>query len=206
MRATRPEVNELRARAVRSVGLWADVVVGFAFDEAVVVAVRLDYVYPMRQPQLVSTCWWMCSWAALTLGGGCSASESVPEGASTRPAYPPKRMANVHDVVAYVDRNAARLGLRTFATVHDGGLYYFESAANRDKFKAAPERYTPAFNGWCSCGMAKGMRLPASGTDFEVVDGQLYLFHNAEVRAIWKQDMQAMISKGQANWTQLELP
>ncbi|MEL7371686.1 MAG: YHS domain-containing (seleno)protein [Myxococcota bacterium] len=134
---------------------------------------------------------------------GCVGEPSVPPGAASRPAYPPKRMANVHDVVAYVEAGEAIEGNRAHQTVYEGGLYYFANPENRAKFAADPGRYTPAYNGWCSCGMAKGMRLPASGKDFEVVDGQLYLFHNAAVKAEWKKDMSTMLSKADQNWVDL---
>ena len=135
---------------------------------------------------------------------GCQTEASLPPGASSRPAYPPKKMANVHDVVAYVDEGTAMAGIRQFQTVHDGGLYYFASQTHLDAFKANPGRYVPAFNGWCSCGMAKGMRLPASGKDFRIVDGQLYLFHDAEVATEWERDVPAMIAKAQRNWIDLK--
>ena len=135
---------------------------------------------------------------------GCQVEAALPPGAASRPAYPPKRMANTYDVVAYVENAAAIEGQRTFQTVHDGGLYFFSSQANLDKFRVNPTHYAPAFNGWCACGMAKGLRLPPSGQDFQVVDGQLYLFHDAAVHEAWRAQRAEMLEKGKENWVRLK--
>ena len=131
---------------------------------------------------------------------GCTPAPAPKLGGASRPAYPPKRMANTYDVVAYVDDGRAEVGTRRFQTVHAGGLYFFASGAHRDRFKENPSRYVPAFEGWCSAGMAKGMRLPPSGEDFEVMAGQLYLFHDAAAHSAWKADPSAAVAEATRAW------
>ena len=123
-----------------------------------------------------------------------------PTGAASRPAYPPKLMANYFDPVAYVDNGVAEQGSRRFQRIHDGGLYYFGSQANLDRFMEDPTPYIPAFRGWCSCAMAQGMRKHASGEHFKIVDGALYLFHDGEAQAEWQKDPSAMITQAKEKW------
>ena len=140
--------------------------------------------------------------AATSVGStiGCQADLPPPPGASSRPAYPPKKMANAYDVVAHVEDGVARRGSHQFQVVHEDGHYYFASQANRDKFKSNPDKYVPAFRGWCACTMAKGVRMKASGEHFEVQDGRLYLFHDADLQQKWMQDRTGMKKTAEDHW------
>ncbi len=134
-------------------------------------------------------------------GFACQADAPPTFGGASRPAYPPKRMANTYDVVAYVEDGQPIEGRREHQVVHAGGLYYFASKTSLERFKAEPHRYTPAFDGWCSGAMAKGMRMDVSGREFEVMDGQLYLFHDADIHAAWQQDPKGWIQQASSNWS-----
>ena len=149
-----------------------------------------------RRALLVSSCILF-----VAVGTACLAEAPPALGGASRPAYPPKRMANTYDVVAYVEDGHPAVGDRAHQVVHAGGLYYFASQANLDRFRADPQRYTPAYNGWCSGAMAKGMRMTANGREFEVMDGQLYLFHDADIHAAWKQDPRGWVRQATANWS-----
>lgn len=43
-------------------------------------------------------------------------------------------------------------------------------------FVANPEKYVPAYGGWCALGVAMGQRFPVDATNFKVVDGRIMLF------------------------------
>ena len=70
----------------------------------------------------------------------------------------------------------AVLGSPEHAFTHDGVTYHMVSAEARDLFEADPEKYLPAFGGWCAFGMAVEDKFPVDPTNFAIVDGRLMLF------------------------------
>jgi YHS domain-containing protein len=64
---------------------------------------------------------------------------------------------------------------------HDykGITYYFISEQNREAFKKSPEKYEPAYGGWCAYTLATtGERIRVDPTAYRIVDGKLLLFYN----------------------------
>jgi YHS domain-containing protein len=62
---------------------------------------------------------------------------------------------------------------------HKGITYYFASEANRDEFKKTPEKFEPAYGGWCAYTVAtSGDRVKVDPTAYKIVAGRLFLFHN----------------------------
>jgi len=62
-----------------------------------------------------------------------------------------------YDVVAYhsLDPNdVGRSGSDRYQTRYKGYLYYFSSQANMEEFQAQPEKYVPAYGGFCAWGIA----------------------------------------------------
>lgn len=87
---------------------------------------------------------------------------------------------------------------------HDGVTYRFASDANRDRFRANPKKYIPAYNGWCAWAMAElNARVDVEPTAFEVYKGKLYVFYDHQdlnTRAMWLKNPEAMVKKADANW------
>jgi YHS domain-containing protein len=82
------------------------------------------------------------------------------------------------DPVSYFKGKPAK-GTEKIQYDHKGITYYFSSEANRDEFKKSPEKYEPAFGGWCAYTVATtGERARVDPTSFKIVSGKLYLFHN----------------------------
>lgn len=87
---------------------------------------------------------------------------------------------------------------------YQGVTYRFASDANRDAFRAHPEKYVPAYNGWCAWAMAElNAKVDIEPTSFEIYNGKLYVFYDhadLNTRALWLKNPQAMLSKSEANW------
>ena len=105
-----------------------------------------------------------------------------------------------HDAVAYFTENRAVEGSAAFTATHDGAIYRFSSAKNRDLFRASPARYAPAYGGYCALGTSFGKKFEIDGKAFEVVDGQLYVNKNLKVYASWKKDIPGNIVKADEQW------
>jgi YHS domain-containing protein len=62
---------------------------------------------------------------------------------------------------------------------HKGVAYFFASATNANKFKLDPEKYEPAYGGWCAYAMGEtGEKVKVDPETYKIIDGKLYLFYN----------------------------
>lgn len=83
-----------------------------------------------------------------------------------------------YDPVSYFD-NKPEEGKATFRLTHNGVMYQFSSQANLNKFKASPEKFEPAYGGWCAFAMGEsGEKVKVDPATFKILDGKLYLFYN----------------------------
>lgn len=114
------------------------------------------------------------------------------------------RAVEGYDTVAYFSLEPeaeAVAGDNRFSLRWKGATWLFVSDAHRATFEAAPERYAPAFGGYCSMAMAQGKRVAADPNVWTIHDGQLYLFARNAGRTDWLEDPQRYIADAEANWT-----
>ncbi|MCG8463603.1 MAG: YHS domain-containing protein [Xanthomonadales bacterium] len=104
-----------------------------------------------------------------------------------------------YDSVAYHTENKPVPGSADYTFEYKGATWQFASAANRDKFAADPERYAPAYGGYCAYGMSKVYAVKTEPDAFKVHNGQLYMNYNTEVLATWKKDPEGYIVKADEN-------
>ena len=105
-----------------------------------------------------------------------------------------------HDTVAYFTEGKPVLGSAEFTAQHDGAVYRFASAANRDLFRADPDKYAPAYGGYCALGTSFGKKFEVDGKAFEVVEGRLYVNKNLSVYKTWRKDIPNNIVKSEGHW------
>ncbi len=108
-----------------------------------------------------------------------------------------------YDPVAYVKQQQPVKGDRNYTVRWNGADWYFASAANRDAFKADPERYAPQYGGYCAYGVAQGYAPPTDPSAFRVVDGKLYLNLSPYVAKKWDEDIQGNVRDANKNWPSL---
>ncbi len=84
-----------------------------------------------------------------------------------------------YDPVSYFAQGEARKGSSSIAYNYKGVVYHFSSTKNRSLFKKNPERYEPAYGGWCAYAMGDdGSKVEVDPGTFKIKDGVLYLFYN----------------------------
>jgi len=108
--------------------------------------------------------------------------------------------------VCYLSANKAAKGTPDFAHDHNGVTCWFVHDGARQAFIANPEKFLPAYGGWCAVGVATGQRFPVDPTNFKIVDGRIMLFlKNAKVDAvsIWDKDSANMLKQADENWKKL---
>jgi YHS domain-containing protein len=88
--------------------------------------------------------------------------------------------------------------------IYKGLEYYFSSEANREEFKKAPEKYEPAYGGWCAYTVAiNGTRVKVDPTTYKISEGKLYLFYNfnGDNRLVkWNRNEKVFKPKADAFW------
>lgn len=108
-----------------------------------------------------------------------------------------------HDPVAYHVEGKPVKGVAEFSHDWNGATWRFASAANRDAFAADPERYAPAYGGYCAFGTSRGYKVSTQPEAFAIVDGRLYLNYSTAVQATWNQDRPGYIEKADEVWQTL---
>ena len=96
-----------------------------------------------------------------------------------------------HDTVAYHSLQKepqadAVAGSKSYSVEYKGATWRFASAQSAAKFKAEPERYSPAYNGFCANALSLGEGLiRTDGSNWEIFGDQLYLFYAPRGRKRW---------------------
>jgi YHS domain-containing protein len=114
-----------------------------------------------------------------------------------------------YDPVSYFPEGGGRprSGDARFTASRQGRRYHFSSEANRERFLATPERYEPAFGGWCAYAVAHGYKFEVDPESYLVEDGRLLLFYRGllgDARAEFeKEGVASGIRQADANWPKL---
>ena len=109
-----------------------------------------------------------------------------------------------YDPVAYFKKSAPVEGSAKFTASHKDAIYYFSSKSNRNLFKENPEKYAPAFGGYCAYGVALDKKFDTDPEAWKIVDGKLYLNLNKKVQKRWSEDIPGHIETANDNWGEIE--
>jgi YHS domain-containing protein len=108
-----------------------------------------------------------------------------------------------YDPVSYFD-NKPTEGESKWTFNYNGVVYHFSNAVNLAKFKSSPEKYEPAFGGWCAYAMGEsGEKVKIDPETFKIVDGHLYLFYNFwgnNTLEEWNKNEKSLKAKAEQNW------
>lgn len=108
-----------------------------------------------------------------------------------------------YDPVSYFE-GKPKEGDSKFLYTVKGVSYRFNSAANLAKFKAAPEKFEPAYGGWCAYAMGEtGEKVKIDPETFKIVEGKLYLFYNFwgnNTLEDWNKNEKMLKAKADQNW------
>jgi len=107
------------------------------------------------------------------------------------------------DPVAYFTEGRFVEGDEVHALEWQGATWHFASAANRDAFRAEPERYAPQYGGYCAYAVAHGDTASIDPEAWAIVDGKLYLNYSRSIQKNWQVDRAAFIERADANWPRL---
>ena len=107
-----------------------------------------------------------------------------------------------HDVLSYHQGKFAEKGSKTFVHNWKGADWHFANEAHRDLFAANPEKFSPAYNGFCSNALSLGEGLiRTNGKVWHIWNGQLHTFYAERGRVRWVNgDYEAFNKQAAAAW------
>jgi hypothetical protein len=108
-----------------------------------------------------------------------------------------------YDVVAYFAAGRPTKGVADFTHDWQGARWQFSTPANRDLFAAQPEKYAPAYGGFCAYAVSRNYTADIDPNAWSVVNGRLFLNYSKGAQRLWLEDRDANIVKGDANWPAL---
>lgn len=109
-----------------------------------------------------------------------------------------------YDVVSYQTGKRPVRGNGHFVSVFDGATYQFSSTENQQLFESNPEKYAPAYGGFCAFGASVGKKFIGDPEVWRVVDGKLYLNLDTSIQSQWLKDVPGRIKSADANWREIE--
>jgi YHS domain-containing protein len=108
--------------------------------------------------------------------------------------------AGGYDTVSYFEEGEPVKGSTEFTTQYRGATWRFANAENLARFKDNPERYAPAYGGYCAWAVSQGYLAKGDPKHWSIKQGKLYLNYNQSVQDTWQQSPGEFIQKADVNW------
>lgn len=108
-----------------------------------------------------------------------------------------------YDLVSYQTGKKPLRGNGNHVTNYQGVNYLFANADNKKTFLSNPQKYLPAYGGYCAFGASVGKKFIGDADVWEVVDGRLYLNLDNSIKSLWVKDIPGNIRKADSNWKRI---
>ena len=108
-----------------------------------------------------------------------------------------------YDPVAYFTEGAPKEGKPGFSVEYKDATWQFASAANKALFEADPEKYVPAYGGYCAYGVAQGYLVKIEPDAWAIRDGRLYLNYDQSIQKSWSEKPAEYIAEADMKWPEL---
>ncbi len=109
-----------------------------------------------------------------------------------------------YDLVAYHTEGKPVRGDGNNLVVIDEVTYLFANEANKKAFEANPNKYLPAYGGYCAYGTSVGKKFVGDPEAWKIVDGTLYLNLDKKIQKIWFEDIPGNIVKANKHWPNIK--
>jgi YHS domain-containing protein len=144
---------------------------------------------------------------ALLLGLGMSSNSVIAQNEKIYNVDESGRGIKGYDPVAYQQQKAALEGKKEIQASYKGVKYYFYSLENKNLFLKNPERFEPAYGGWCAYAMgAYNGKVEVDPETYKVIDGRTYLFYNFyfnNTLKSWNKDESKLKTNADKNWSKI---
>lgn len=106
-----------------------------------------------------------------------------------------------YDPVAFFAEGEAVKGSDDFTVDYEGATYKFSSDANRMTFLENPQKYLPAYGGYCAWAVSeKNSLAPVDIATWQIIEGRLFLNYNRSIKEKFNENVDAHIRKADQNW------
>ncbi|KAA3625477.1 MAG: hypothetical protein DWQ08_09325 [Proteobacteria bacterium] len=106
-----------------------------------------------------------------------------------------------YDPVAFHTASKAIRGVEAFSHEWNGARWHFVDDDHRARFAADPERYAPAFGGYCATAASAGLTFDTDPRVWHIENGELFLFFNADARDDFLKQLDAgVIARAHRNY------
>lgn len=108
------------------------------------------------------------------------------------------------DPVSYFNSSRPLKGNAKLYHNYKGITYYFVNGENLEEFKKSPDKYEPAYGGWCGYTVAlSGERVKVNPATYKIINDKLHLFYNfnSDNRLLkWNKEEKKLIASANRNW------
>jgi len=108
-----------------------------------------------------------------------------------------------YDPVAYFKDGKPVRGQTALTVQYQGAEWRFANAENRAAFEDDPEKFAPAYGGYCAWAVSQGYTAKGDPKHWKIVNGRLFLNYNGSVQSTWEKDIPGNVSKADRNWPKL---
>lgn len=115
--------------------------------------------------------------------------------------YSPSGIAlNGYDVVSFYTESKAVTGNDVFSFKWKDVTWLFSSQQHLDSFKLSPQKYEPAYGGYCAYGTSRGYKASAQADTWMILNSKLYFNYNLKVKEAWDKNRAVYIDSANVKW------
>ena len=108
------------------------------------------------------------------------------------------------DLVSYHIQTSPQRGNGHHVSMHDGVTYLFSNKENKQAFDQNPQKYVPAYGGYCAYGVSVGKKFVGDPEVWKLVGGRLYLNLDKNVQKEWEKDIPGRIEMADKEWPKIK--
>lgn len=108
-----------------------------------------------------------------------------------------------YDCVAYFTEGRPIKGLEKYMYQWQDAKWRFATEENRNRFRAAPDKYAPRYGGYCAWAVSQGMTAGIDPNAWKIVGNKLYLNYDHSIQMKWEKDISGNIASADKNWPEL---
>lgn len=109
-----------------------------------------------------------------------------------------------YDAVSYHTIGRPVMGNGSHASTYKDETYLFINEEHKNSFDKNPEKYVPAYGGWCAYGVSAGKKFHGDPLVWKLVDGKLYLNLNNKIQGLWSENIEGYINGANEKWEEIK--
>lgn len=109
-----------------------------------------------------------------------------------------------YDAVAYFTEGRPVEGSADFQSIYRDALFQFASAEHKALFDKDPDKYAPAYGGYCAYGVTQKQKFDIDPNAWEIVGDRLFLQLDPGTRLIWLENRDGHIATADTLWPEIK--